>query len=152
MTTSTAPLDGRLIPVPRPHSHRRDEALYFLISQRPCARLDDREQVVWDAMDGAALLADFRERCGEAAEAAVRHFWESGFCELVPTRFPEGRRRVLVIEPQMDDGVLSVGGAMWSRRHECEFTVLSIAGRSNFSATATSTASTSTWTWCPVCG
>jgi LmbE family N-acetylglucosaminyl deacetylase len=134
MTTPTVPLDGRLIPAPRPHFHLRDGALYFLISRRPYAPLDERERAVWGAMDGAATLDDLRGRFGDAAEAAVRRFWERGLCELVPSRFPEGRRRVLVIEPHMDDAVLSVGGAMWRRRDECEFTVLTLAGRSNFSS------------------
>jgi LmbE family N-acetylglucosaminyl deacetylase len=133
MTTPLSPLDGSLIPAPRPHFHLRDGALYFLISQRPFAQLDDAERAVWGAMDGATTLADLRAGF-PAAEAAVRRFWERGLCELVPSRFPAGRRRVLVVEPHMDDAVLSVGGAMWLARDTCEFTVLTVAGRSNFTS------------------
>ena len=34
----------------------------------------------------------------------------------------------------MDDAVLSVGGLMWALRNTCEFTVVSIAGHSNFTS------------------
>jgi LmbE family N-acetylglucosaminyl deacetylase len=134
MTTRPATLDGGLIPAPRPHFRLRDGALYFLISRRPAARLEGDEPAVWDALDGAATLDALRARFGPAADAAVRRFVTAGLCELVPTRLPAGRRRVLVIEPHMDDAVLSVGGVLWQRREECEFVVLSLAGRSNFSS------------------
>jgi LmbE family N-acetylglucosaminyl deacetylase len=45
--------------------------------------------------------------------------------------FPAHRRRVLVIEPHADDAVLSVGGTMWLRRHECAFAIATMASRSN---------------------
>jgi len=134
MPTPSPTLDGRLIPAPRPHYRLRDGGLYFLISRRPAAQLGGDEQEIWRALDGAATVDDLRGRFGPAAEAAVRRFSDAGLCELVPARFPEGRRRVLVIEPHMDDAVLSVGGTMWRRRDECEFVVLSLAGRSNFSS------------------
>jgi LmbE family N-acetylglucosaminyl deacetylase len=54
--------------------------------------------------------------------------------EVAPSQFEEHRKRILIIEPHMDDAVLSVGGLMWLRRNECEFTVLSVVGVSNFTS------------------
>jgi LmbE family N-acetylglucosaminyl deacetylase len=45
--------------------------------------------------------------------------------------FPAQRRRVLIIEPHADDAMLSVGGTMWLRRHECAFVIATMASRSN---------------------
>lgn len=134
MTASRAPLADDRVPLPRPHFRLREGALYFLISQRPLARLDAGEQEVWRALDGRTTVGELRARLGEAASSALRRFWDLGLCELAEGGFPGARRRVLVVEPHMDDAVLSVGGTMWSRRRECDFTVLTVAGRSNFTS------------------
>jgi LmbE family N-acetylglucosaminyl deacetylase len=60
-------------------------------------------------------------------------FLGAEYCELVEASFSAARRRVLVIEPHADDAVLSVGGTMWLRRHECTFVVATVASRSNWS-------------------
>ncbi|MGH9884474.1 MAG: PIG-L deacetylase family protein, partial [bacterium] len=44
------------------------------------------------------------------------------------------RREVLVLEPHMDDAVLSVGGAMWARRATTRFTLITLCGRSNYTS------------------
>jgi len=133
------------------HYHLRDGGLYFLISRRPAAQLDADEQEIWRALDGAATLDDLRGRFGPAAEAAVRRFSAAGLCEQVPARFPEGRRRVLVIEPHMDDAVLSVGapcgGGATSASSSCSASPAGATSR----ATATWTASTSTRTRSRAC-
>jgi GT2 family glycosyltransferase/LmbE family N-acetylglucosaminyl deacetylase len=55
----------------------------------------------------------------------------AGHREPVELSFSGARRRVLVIEPHADDAVLSVGGTMWLRRHECTFVIATMASRSN---------------------
>jgi GT2 family glycosyltransferase/LmbE family N-acetylglucosaminyl deacetylase len=55
----------------------------------------------------------------------------AGHREPVEASFSGARRRVLVIEPHADDAVLSVGGTMWLRRHECTFVIATMASRSN---------------------
>ncbi|HLV87873.1 MAG TPA: PIG-L family deacetylase [Candidatus Sulfotelmatobacter sp.] len=67
-------------------------------------------------------------------DVVLERFASLGVCELPPAGFPEGRRRILVIEPHMDDAALSLAGTMWLRRNECEFTVLTLAGVSNFTS------------------
>ena len=37
-------------------------------------------------------------------------------------------------EPHSDDAVLSIGGTLWARRHECEFVVATVCSRSNFTS------------------
>jgi LmbE family N-acetylglucosaminyl deacetylase len=123
------------VPVRLPHYRVRGDGLYFLISRRPVAVLDARERAVWDSLDGVARVRDVAARFPDGVgEAALRRFVELGACLPVAADFPAARRRILVIEPHMDDGVLSVGGAMWSRREQCEFTIVTLAGRSNFTS------------------
>jgi LmbE family N-acetylglucosaminyl deacetylase len=128
------PLPPDHVPVVLPHFHLREGALYFLVSRRPMARLDAREQDVWEALDGSARVADLAGRFPGSAEPALRRFLGLGACALVEGGFPAGRRRILVIEPHMDDGALSLGGTMWSRRAQCEFTIVTLAGRCNFTS------------------
>jgi LmbE family N-acetylglucosaminyl deacetylase len=127
-------LAGDLVPLALPHYRLRGDELYFLISRRSVARLDGREQEIWKALDGTTRVQDLLARHPASAEPAIRRFLELGTCLLVEERFPAGRRRILVLEPHMDDGVLSLGGVLWSRRAECEFTIVSVAGRSNFTS------------------
>jgi LmbE family N-acetylglucosaminyl deacetylase len=128
-------LPADAIPVRLPHYQVRDGGLYFLISRRSVAVLDDREREVWESLDGVVRVRDVAARfpAGAGAEALSR-FVELGACLPVVADFPAGRRKVLVIEPHMDDGVLSLGGTMWSRRDRCEFTTVTLAGRSNFTS------------------
>jgi LmbE family N-acetylglucosaminyl deacetylase len=128
------PLPPDRVPVPLPHYRLRGDALHFLVSRRPAAQFDAGERRVWEALDGAATVADLVRRFPGEAEAALQRFVAAGLCLLVETGFRSGRRRVLVIEPHADDGVLSLGGTLWSRRHDCEFTILTLAGVSNFTS------------------
>ena len=41
---------------------------------------------------------------------------------------------IKVTVTQGEDGALSVGGTMWSRRERCDFTIVTLAGRSNFTS------------------
>ena len=128
------PLPADSIPVRLPHYRLRDAGLHFLISRRPAVHLEAHEQEVWRALDGSAPIEALLERFPGRAEPALRRFLDLGVCALVEGSFPAGRRRVLVIEPHMDDGALSLGGTMWSRRAVCEFTLVTLAGRDNFTS------------------
>lgn len=127
-------LPGDLVPLALPHYRLRGDELHFLISRRPLARLDAGEQEIWKALDGTARVRDLVARHPASAEPALRRLVALGACLLVESHFPGGRRRVLLLEPHMDDGALSLGGVLWSRRAECEFTIVSVAGRSNFTS------------------
>jgi LmbE family N-acetylglucosaminyl deacetylase len=128
------PLAPGLVPLPLPHYRLRDDGLYFLVSRRPALRLEAAEREVWCALDGAATVADLERRFPAAAGPALRRFVDAGLCLPVEPEFPAGRRRIAVFEPHMDDAVLSLGGTLWRRRHECEFTIVTVAGVSNFTS------------------
>jgi LmbE family N-acetylglucosaminyl deacetylase len=81
-------------------------------------------------MQRRVSVKEVRETCGECADAMIREFLRSEFCELVEPAFPSDRRRVLVIEPHADDAVLSLGGTMWLRRFDCAFVIATMASRS----------------------
>jgi LmbE family N-acetylglucosaminyl deacetylase len=119
----------------RPHFHLTDGDLFFLISRNPHARLSRLEAEVWDALEQGPSLEELRRRFSEkAADDVVRRFKGLGVCELAESHYPTGRRRVLVVEPHSDDAVLSIGGTLWARRHECEFVVATVCSRSNFTS------------------
>lgn len=120
--------------VRRPNYHLKNEFLHFLISRRPYARLNDDEQTFWNAIDGETRLEDLRSRTAVPVEKILMRFIEMEVCEQLPTRFPGNRKRVVVIEPHMDDAALSVGGTLWQQRHECEPIIVTVAGISNFTS------------------
>ena len=129
------PLPVDSVPVRLPHYRLRDGGMYFLIARRPVAVLDAGEQEVWESLDGSIRVRDVAARFpAGVGEAALRRFVELGVCLPVEATFPGGRRRILILEPHMDDGVLSLGGTMWSRRAQCEFTIVTLAGRCNFTS------------------
>lgn len=128
-------LDGRPLRVlPRPHYRLEGEALYFMASTRPHCNLSASELAVWQAIQSPVTLQELHQRFPENAAEVVHTLWHRELCEFVETTFAPGRRRVLVIEPHPDDAALSIAGVMWSRRHECEFTLATMAGRSNYTS------------------
>lgn len=123
-----------LIPLRRPHFQLRNGELYFLISRRPSLKLRDVEAAVWNAIDGGTPVSTLLKRFPEA-NACLKKLHEAEAIEFAePRDTGGGRRKILVIEPHMDDAVLSVGGLMWKKRGTCEFTVATVAGRSNFTS------------------
>lgn len=124
---------GDLVALPRPHFKLRDGSLYFLLSSRAHAELDAEEARLWTMLDGDATVGRL-ELQQPGARRRLERLWDLGVCEFAPTQFPTRRKRILVIEPHMDDAILSVGGLMWSLRESCEFTLATAGGRSNFTS------------------
>jgi LmbE family N-acetylglucosaminyl deacetylase len=58
---------------------------------------------------------------------------DAATCELAEAP-KAGRRRVVIVEPHVDDAALSLGGTIWKLRDRCEFTVVTIGSRSNFTS------------------
>lgn len=125
-------LVGDAIPVLLPHFHLQGDSIFFLTSQRVFASLNKSEKAIWHAIDGTSSVNGLRKRFGESLDATIGRFVDLLVCELVPVYFPNNRRRVVVIEPHMDDAALSVGGTMWQRRYDCEFIIVTLVGISNF--------------------
>lgn len=118
----------------RPHFRLAGSDLFFLISRRPHASLNATEAAIFSAIGEETPIADLRSRFAEQADAAVRRFVRIGACDLATSQSPPNRRRVLVVEPHSDDAALSVGATMWMLRDSCEFTIATIASRSNFTS------------------
>ncbi len=116
-----------------PHYRARDGALYFLASARPLATLTGDDLRTWEALETETSLEDVRARVGAGADAAVARLLELRVLDEFRT-LPAGRRKVVVIEPHSDDAALSVGGTMWQRRNQVEFTLVTVASRSNFTS------------------
>ena len=127
------PID--LIPIKRPHYELRGRELFFLLSRRPGLVLDADDVALWNRIDGVTTVRELELVVPRAAER-LKRFWEAHVCELAERSPPTtlNRSRVLVLEAHMDDAVLSVGGLMWLRRAQCRFTVVTIAGRSNYTS------------------
>src|SRR5207249_10597379 len=109
-------------------------ASYCRRAREPRLGLAPGESAVWEALTGEVSVDELRARFPEAGERALGRFLAAGVCELVAPHFPSGRRRVVIIEPHVDDAVLSVGGTMWVRREACEFLLVTVSGRSNFTS------------------
>jgi len=123
-------LPSDAVVVRRPHFQLRENSLFFLISRRPFAVLNLAEKNLWNALENEACVGTLRTSLGDSAEEGIRRLLTLEVAELVPPAPPGKRRRVMVIEPHMDDAVLSVGGLMLQRRDECEFLIVTIATRS----------------------
>ncbi len=122
-----------LVPLRRPHFARRNHQLFFLLSSRAHADLDSGDETLWEQIDGVSTVGQLRASVPQL-DVRLRRLWDLGACELAPSSFPAHRRRILVVEPHMDDAVLSVGALMWSMRETCEFTVVTAAGHSNYTS------------------
>jgi LmbE family N-acetylglucosaminyl deacetylase len=68
------------------------------------------------------------------ASGTLLKWREAEIIELIPPITPPPRPHLLVIEPHMDDAVLSVGGRLLHRRGRCRTTILSVAKWSNFTS------------------
>jgi len=120
--------------VRRPHFQVEAGEARFLISRRMYRQLGPDELAVWKAVAEPRTLQLLRHELGERADQTVQSLWDAQMIETVEAELDHDRRRVLVIEPHADDAALSVGGLLWDRRHECHFTIATIASRSNFTS------------------
>src|SRR6516164_7444996 len=130
------PVDGWGLPpdwllVPRPHLQLHGNALHSVGLPDRFRQLSKDEVELWNLMQRSVSVQEALQSCSPGADRLIRTFLCDGLCELVEPAFPANRRRVLIVEPHADDAVLSVGGTMWLRRHECNFVIATVASRSN---------------------
>ena len=116
--------------VRRPHFELREDSLFFMISRRPFALLNQQEQDLWNALENGASVGSLKALLGDSIAEGIERLLALEVAEILPPSPPGKRRRVVVIEPHMDDAVLSVGGLMLQRRDECEFLIVTMATRS----------------------
>jgi LmbE family N-acetylglucosaminyl deacetylase len=124
-------LPSDAVVIRRPHFLLSGDSLFFLISQRPFVRLNQADQMLWNVLEKETSVGMLQGRLGAlAADEGIRRLLALQVAEvLMPA--PHGkRRRVMVIEPHMDDAALSVGGLMLQRRADCEFFIVTLATQS----------------------
>jgi LmbE family N-acetylglucosaminyl deacetylase len=113
-----------------PHFRLQGDSLFFLISTRPFSVLTPAEQNLWIALEKETTVADLEAQLGAQAGEDIRRLVALNVARVLTLPPPGKRRRVMVIEPHMDDAALSVGGLMLQRRAECEFLLVTVATQS----------------------
>src|SRR5262249_35602614 len=116
---------GAHTPQIRPHIQRRDGKLFFMMSRRPLRELPPEEVPLYESIDGRKTLAELEEKHPGASDRLLR--WrEAEILELIPPITSPAGPHLVVIEPHMDDAVLSAGGRLLHRRGRCRITILSV--------------------------
>src|SRR5665213_2388405 len=129
-TDAGSVLPGDATVVRRPHFRLQEDSLFFLISKRPFAALSAAEVSLWNALEQEATVAELGARLGPQAVEAISRLAALEVVEVLTAAPSSKRRRVMVIEPHMDDAALSIGGVMLQRRAECEFLLVTVATQS----------------------
>jgi len=114
----------------RPHNRRRERKIFFLISRRPLVELSPEEALLYGSIDGRRSVAEL-ERMHPGARDRLLKWREAAIIELIPPITSPTRPHLVVIEPHMDDAVLSAGGCLLHRRGRCRTTILSAVKWSN---------------------
>jgi len=123
----------RYVPHVRPHIHRRDQKLFFMISRRPVLELATEEVVLYESIDGRKTVGELEDQKPGAIESLL--CWHKAeILELIPPISPPEHPHIVVVEPHMDDAALSVGGRLLHRRGHCRITILSMMRQSNFTS------------------
>lgn len=123
----------RYVPQVRPHYKRRAQELFFLISNRPTLRLSPEEVGIYDSIDGSKTVVEL-ERTHASVREPLQRWHDAGIIELIPPLTSPPTPHIVVVEPHMDDAVLSAGGRLLNRRGRCRITILSLIRWSNFTS------------------
>lgn len=132
--SAVSELPAAALILPRPHYQLQGSTPSCPGSRgapQPPRRLTEAKTRLWSLLQEPPSVGAVRRRLGAGADRLMSEFPSAGYCELMEASPFAARRRVLVIEPHADDAVLSVGGTMWLRRHECAFVIATMASRSN---------------------
>jgi LmbE family N-acetylglucosaminyl deacetylase len=121
------------VPHLKPHYQLRDGEVYFMMSRRPTLQLTPEEISLYLAIDGRKTVVELeRTHCG--AGRTLLRWREASILELIHPISSPAFPHLVVIEPHMDDAVLSVGGRLLHRRGRCRITIVSVVRRSNFTS------------------
>ena len=121
------------VPYLRPHIHRRERKIFFMISKRPMLELSNEEVLLFNSIDGQKTMAELEHAYPGASERIVT-WHKAELLELIPPVSAPARPHLVVIEPHMDDAALSVGGRLLHRRGRCRITILSVVKWSIFTS------------------
>jgi LmbE family N-acetylglucosaminyl deacetylase len=124
---------GGLVPQVRPHNQLRDGGIYFMVSRRPILKFSSTDLSLYQSIDGKKTVAQLQGLLPDAADLLLK--WrDAQIIELIARPQPRHRPHIVVIEPHMDDAVLSAGGRMLNRRGKSRITILSVVKWSNFTS------------------
>jgi LmbE family N-acetylglucosaminyl deacetylase len=124
---------SEFVPQLRPHNRRRDNRLFFMISRRPLLELSPDEISLYEDINGNKTVGDLERVHAGATERLLQ--WRDAFVlELLPPISKPARPHLVIIEPHMDDAVLSAGGRLLHRRGNQRITILSVVKWSNFTS------------------
>jgi LmbE family N-acetylglucosaminyl deacetylase len=104
-----------------------------MISRRPLWELSPVEVPVFEGIDGRRTAAELEEMHPGAGELLLK-WHEAEILELIPPITAPARPHLVVIEPHMDDAVLSAAGRLLHRRGRCRITIMSVVRWSNFTS------------------
>lgn len=127
-------LSDNSIVVRMPQYRQVGRELHFMASGKPLVRLSDDEATLWEGLAAEIDVASLCDKHGSRARDIIDRMNAHGIVAILPGPAAANRREVLVIEPHCDDAALSIGGTMWQMRHQCHFTLVTLAGRSNYSS------------------
>lgn len=102
-----------------------------MISSRPTAELSPQEVRLFESIDGIKTVAELEEIYAGARTAIGR--WNQ-VVQLIPPINAPSHPHLVVIEPHMDDAILSAGGRLLRRRGQARITILTVAKWSNFTS------------------
>src|SRR5579864_7805366 len=84
------PSDG--VVIRRPHFLLKGDSLFFLISERPFAVLNQSEQILWNELEKEASVGALEARLGASADEGIRRLLALEVAEVVLPA-PSGKRR-----------------------------------------------------------
>jgi LmbE family N-acetylglucosaminyl deacetylase len=104
-----------------------------MLSRRPILELLPDEISFYEVIDGNRTVTRLEEQCPGARDL-LRRWHEAEILELVEPVTPPRKPAIVVIEPHMDDAMLSAGGRLLNRSGRSHITVLSVVKRSIFTS------------------
>lgn len=122
-----------LIPELRPQNRLRGSFVHFLLSRHPQLKLSEAEASLYADIDGRTSVAGLARSHPGAAET-LRAWHHAAIIEVLTPFNPPEHPHLVVIEPHMDDAILSVGGSLLARKNRCRITILTVAWKSIFSS------------------
>jgi LmbE family N-acetylglucosaminyl deacetylase len=121
------------VPHVRPHNRLRDGKVYFMLSKRSIVDLSSVDLDLYHSIDGTKTVGQLENVHPDARLRLVK--WrEANLIELVEPVEPPQCPHIVVIEPHMDDAILSAGGRLLHRRGHARITILSVVKWSNFTS------------------
>ena len=130
MTPSTI---SEYTPRVRPHNQLRNGKAYFMIASRPTLELSPEEIPLYESLDGIKTVAQL-EKTYPAARTSLLKWHQAQIVELIQPVTDVKHPHIVVIEPHMDDAILSAGGRLLARRGQSRITILSVVKWSNFTS------------------